>query len=125
MLDPILFGLIYKRLAIGALVLHGHAHVLCFGGQPSQSESQCIGTELLDHIDRIDSVALGLRHRLAESIEDLRMDVDLAERDLANVVQTHENHPGDPEGDDISRGDQGIGRIEVIQIVGFIGPTER
>ncbi len=86
MLDAILFGLIDQRLAIWTLVLNRHADVLCLGGKPSQSKPQRIGTELVDHVNRIDPVSFALGHRLPKSIKDLGMDVYFTEWYLSDVV---------------------------------------
>ena len=96
MLDSILFGLIDERLAMGTFVLHRHTDILGLGGQPCQSKAQGIGSEFVDHVNRIDPVSFALGHCLAKAIEDLRMDVNLAERHLADVVEPHEHHPCNP-----------------------------
>ena len=79
--------LLDQRLAVRTLELDRHADVLRFGGQIGQAEAQRIGAELLDHVDRIDAVALRLRHSLAVAVEDLRMDEHVVERHFAHVVQ--------------------------------------
>ena len=70
-----------------ALELDRHPHVLRLGRQIGQPEPQGVGPELLDHVDRIDPVALRFRHPLAVAVENLRMDEDLVERHFAHVVQ--------------------------------------
>ena len=52
------------------------------------------------------------------------MDVNLIERDFIHVVQPGQHHPRDPQRDDVTRGDQRAGRIEGLELFGFVGPTE-
>ena len=109
---------------MGTFELDRHAHVLGLRRQPRQAEPQSIGAELFDHVDRIDAVPFRLRHRLAVSIEDLRMDEDLVERNFAHVVQPHQHHTGDPQGDDIAAGDKDTRGIEVLEFGCAFRPTE-
>ena len=86
-----------------ALELDRHPHVLRIGREIREAEPQRVGPELVDHVERIDAVALRLRHRLAVAVENLGRDVHLVERHLAHVVQAGEHHPRDPERDDVAR----------------------
>ena len=60
----------------------------------------------VDQVERIEDVALRLRHLLAFLVADDRVDVDVAERDFAGEVGRHHDHPDDPEEDDVEAGDQ-------------------
>ena len=59
-----------------ALELDRQPHVLRLGREVREAEPQRVGPELLDHVERIDAVALRLRHRLAVAVENLGRDVD-------------------------------------------------
>ena len=99
-----------------AFELDRHAHVLRLGRQIGQAEPQGVGPELLDHVDRVDAVALRFRHPLAVAVEDFGMDEHVVERHLAHVVQPGQHHPRDPQRDDVAAGDQHVGRIVVFQL---------
>ena len=105
--------------------LDGHPHVLHFRGQVGHGKTQRVRTELVDHVQGVDAVALRLGHRLAVAVQDLRMDEHLVERDVADVVQTRQNHAGDPERDNVAAGDQDAGRIVVLQFRRLLRPAER
>ena len=66
-----------------------------------------------------------LAHRLAEAVEDLRVDVDVAERHLAHVVQARDHHARHPERDDVAAGHQHAGRVVVRQLRRLLRPAER
>ena len=83
----ILFGLGDERVAMRALEFHRQPHVLRFGAEIRDPKPQRIGAELFDHVQRIDTVALRLRHRLAVAVENLRMDVHLGEGNFSHVVK--------------------------------------
>ena len=68
---------------------------------------------------------LHLAHRLAEAVEELRMDVDVMERHLLQVVQPRDHHARHPERDDVAAGDQHAGRIAVAQLRRVLRPAER
>ena len=117
----VLLGLLDQLLAVRALELDRHPHVLRFGGQIGQPKAERIGPKLLDDVDRIDAVALRLRHALAIAVEDLRMDEDLVERHFADVVQAHQHHPRHPKRNNVAAGNQHIGRIVVFQAASSSG----
>ena len=56
--------------------------------------------------ERIDDVALRLRHLGAGVVAHQRVDVDVVERDLLHEVEAHHHHAGDPEEDDVEAGDE-------------------
>src|SRR5262249_38055264 len=84
--DAVLLRLSKCRLAMRTFKLDRHLYVLGISRQVPDSEPQRIGPKLLDHIQRINAVALRLRHRLAVAIEDLRRNVHFVEWDLIHVV---------------------------------------
>ena len=70
------------------------------------------------------TLPLDLRHLLPLRVADQGVDEHPLERDLADEVQAHHHHPGDPEEDDVEAGDQGVGRIEPRQVVGLLRPAQ-
>ena len=108
-----------------ALKLDRHANVLRFGAQPSQSESKCIRTEFVDDVEWVDSIPLALGHRLAVAVENLRVNEDFLEGNFAHVVEPHQNHSRNPQRDNVARGDERAGGIEVVQFRRLFRPSER
>ncbi len=90
-----------------------------------QREAQRIRAVIVDDTERIDDVALGLRHLRALLVTDETVDVDVLERHLLHEVQPDHHHAGDPEEDDVEAGDQRRGRIEALQFVRLVRPAER
>ena len=78
----------------------------------------------LDRLDRVDSCAERLRHAPAIGSLDDRGDVDVAERDFAAELESHHDHPRDPQRDDVAPGDQHLGGIESAELVGLRRPTK-
>ena len=60
-----------------------------------------IETDPVDEVERVDDVALGLRHLLAVLVADEAGDVDVLERHVAHELQAHHHHARDPEEDDV------------------------
>ena len=76
---------------------------------------QRLEVDAVDEVERVDDVALRLRHLLAVLVADQAGDVDLAERHVAHELEAHHDHPGDPEEDDVEAGDQHDGRVERLR----------
>ena len=122
---PVLHGLLDPGLAVGALKLDRHPHVLRLGGHAHHAESQRVGPEGLDHVHRIDAVSLALAHRLAVAVENLGVDRDVAKRNLSGVEDSHDHHPGDPQRDDVAARDERARGIEARELGRGGGPAER
>jgi hypothetical protein len=56
-----------------------------------------LDVDAVDQVERVEDVALRLRHLLAFLVADDRVDVDVLERDAAGEPGRHHDHPGDPE----------------------------
>ncbi len=69
-----------------------------------------IGAELVDQVQRVDDVALGLGHLGALFVAHQPVDIDRVERHLVHDRKLHHHHPGDPEKDDVEARDQNVGR---------------
>ena len=117
--------LLDPRGARRALKLHRHPHVLRLGRHAHHAKPQRVGAEGLDHVERIDAVALALAHRLAVAVENLGMDGDVAKRNLPRIKKPHDHHPRDPERDDVTAGDERGGGIEAVELRRLCRPAER
>ena len=90
-----------------------------------QREAQRIGAVLVDDAERIDHVALRLRHLGAGGVAHQAMDVDVVERHFFHEVQAHHHHARDPEEDDVEAGDQRRGRVEARKLRRLVRPAQR
>ena len=78
---------------------------------------QRIEIDAVDQVERVEGVALRLRHLLALGVAHDGVDVDVAERHLAGEMQARHDHAGDPEEDDVEAGDQHRGGQEGLQVL--------
>ena len=99
---PVFLRLVNMFFAMGTFKLNRHANILRFGCHACQTETQRIGTELVDDVDRIDTIALALAHALPKTILNFGVNVDFAERNLAKVIPAHQNHPRNPQRDNVA-----------------------
>ncbi len=100
---------------------------LVLGAQQADGRfrQQLIERDAVYQIERIERVALGLRHLLAFGVAHDSVDVNVMERHFLGEVQRHHDHPSDPEEDDVEAGDQHRGRQEQVEVFGFFRPAER
>src|SRR5262249_27258556 len=110
----ILLRLRELSLTMRTLKLDRHPHVLRVGREVSNSKAQRIGPELLDHVERINTVAFRLRHSLAVTIEDLRRYVHLMKWDFIDVIQASDYHPRYPERDYVARRHERARGVELL-----------
>ena len=84
----------------------------------------------VDHIQRVDNVALRFGHLLAFVIADQAGHVDGFKRHLRlavfifDEVHGHHDHAGNPEEDDIEAGNHHAGWVELAQGIGIFRPAE-
>ncbi len=95
-----------------------------------QGEAHRVGAVLLDDLDGIDHVALGLRHLLAVGVAHQRVDVDVPEGHVSVFVSAHEvaihhDHARHPEEQDVEASNEQRRRIKRIQVGRRIGPAQR
>ena len=90
-----------------------------------EREAQRVGAVAVDQLERIDDVALRLRHFRPALVAHQGVDVDVAERHLLHEMETEHHHPGDPEEDDVEAGDERARRIIALQLRRLVGPAER
>src|SRR5215210_8164812 len=84
-----------------------------------ERQSGCVYAKLVEHVDRIHSIHLRLRHALALAVEDCSGDENVGKRLLAHKLCPHHHHARHPEEDDVASRDQDRSRIKSLQIVGF------
>ena len=82
----------------------------------SKREAQRVGAVFVDDAERVDDVALRLRHLGAGRVAHQAVDVDVVERHFLHEVQAHHHHARDPEEDDVEAGDQRRGRIVALEL---------
>ena len=67
-----------------------------------QRETRRVHAKLVEHVDRIDSVHLGLRHDLALAVENRPRDEDVGKWLFANELQSCHHHARHPKKDDVA-----------------------
>ena len=90
-----------------------------------QGNTHGVSAVLLGHNERVDDVALGLRHLLPLSVANEAVNVDLPEGDGAHELETHHDHARDPEEDDIEAGDENARRIVARKLRCLVRPAKR
>ena len=74
-----------------------------------------VGAVLIHDLERIDHVALGLRHLLLVGIAHQAVHVNFAERHLARHLEAEHDHARHPEEQDVEAGDQQRSGIEGLR----------
>ena len=103
----------------------GQLDVATLRGHGGEGKAQRVRAIGIDQFERVNDVALRLRHLLALLVADQGVDVDGVERHLMHEVQPHHHHPGNPEEDDVEAGDQHVGLVVPLQLRRLLGPAER
>ncbi len=93
-------------------------------GHAGQGHAQRIGAVFVDQIQRVDDVALRLRHLRALFVAHQAVDIDGVEGHVARHLQLHHHHPRDPEEDDVKAGHQHAAGMEGLELFGLLGPAE-
>ncbi|GKT55061.1 LOW QUALITY PROTEIN: uncharacterized protein ColTof3_02400 [Colletotrichum tofieldiae] len=88
-----------------------------------------LGMEVLEldssnGIQWIDDVAQTLAHLATLGVTDKTVAVDLSEGDLACKLDAEHHHSGDPEEQDIPASLENRSGVELLQILGLVGPTQ-
>ena len=118
-----MFHSLLRKLRPSARSDHGMRTVRPFPVVWAIARRKRVGAVLADQVDRIDAVALRLRHLLALVVDDERRDVDGAERHVAHEVERRHDHPRHPEEQDVERREQERRREERLEIVRLLRPT--
>ena len=112
------------EIAHGLAALHVEAHIVAGAVAGDHVHAQGVGTIAVDHFQRINAVAQRLGHLAALVVAHQTVDQDRMEGRLSGVLVGGENHPGNPERNNVVAGDQHVSGIEVIQVRGLIGPAQ-
>ena len=113
-----------REQAVGGDAVLVEAHVLPRCPHRAGPGTDRVGAVALDHVERVDDVALRLAHPRAVTGEDGAVDDHVAEGLRAGEAQPGHDHPRHPQEDDLPRGHQHVGRIEAAQVGGVLGPAE-
>ncbi len=88
-----------------------------FGGQ-------VINRNTVDQVDRVQRIALRLRHLLAAAVAHEPMHIDGLKRYFPGKMRGHHDHARHPEEDDVEAGHQHRGRQEGLVVRRFLGPAQ-
>ena len=113
------------KTSVAGDTLHIELDIAALRRHRGEREAQGIGAVLVDQFQRVDDVALRLRHLRAAGVAHQRVDVDRGERHLVHEMQAHHHHARDPEEDDVEAGDEHAGRVIAFQLRRLVGPAER
>ena len=94
--------------------------VLVVGAQRQQVEAHGIGTVHANEVHGVNAVTLGLGHAAAVLGKNRRVDDDVLKRHLVQEVQRAHDHAGDPQRDDVARGDErrrGMMALEQLRLL--------
>ena len=94
--------------------------VLVVGAQREQVIAHGVGTVHANEVYGVNAVALGLGHATAVLGKDRRVDDNVLKRHLVQEVQRAHDHAGDPQRDDVARGDQrrrGVMSLEQLRLL--------
>ena len=113
------------KVAAGEYLFVAVTHIIAGGGADDQHHAQSVRAVLLNDFQRVNAVAQRFRHLAALAVTDNAVDEHRVKRCLAGVGEAGENHAGNPEADDVVAGDEGVGGVEVVVILGvLVGPAQ-
>ena len=95
--------------------------VLVVGAERQQVVTHGVGTVHANEVHGVNAVALGLGHAAAVLGKNRRVDDDVLKRHLVQEVQRAHDHAGDPQRDDVARGDEcrrGVMSLEQLRLLG-------
>ena len=94
--------------------------VLVVGAERQQVVTHGVGTVHANEVHGVNAVALGLGHAAAVLGKNRRVDDDVLKRHLVQEVQRAHDHAGDPQRDDVARGDErrrGVMALEQLRLL--------
>ncbi|MBT9159616.1 MAG: hypothetical protein DDT26_00876 [Dehalococcoidia bacterium] len=112
------------EVAASLKLLLAQPHIVARGAAGGQGKAQGIGAVFIHCYLGVEHILARFAHLIAFLVSNESMKVNLAERNLAGVLQAHHDHPSHPEEEDIVAGLQHRGGIEIAQISGIIRPAE-
>ena len=105
--------------------LFGIADVVARRVARHEEEAQRVGAVFFDDLQRINAVAQRLGHLSAQLVADDTVNKHGVKRHLTGMLDSGENHSGNPEEYNIIARHQCVGGVEVFQIGGILRPAER
>ena len=99
--------------------------VLVVGAERQQVVAHGVGTVHADEVHGVNAVALGLGHAAAVLGKDRRVDDDILKRHLVQEVQRAHDHAGDPQRDDVARGDESRRGVMALEQLRLLRPALR
>ena len=112
------------KVAHGLAPVGEKAHVIARRIAGDQVEAQGVRAVLLGHLQGVDAVAQRFGHFAPLVVPDQTVDEHGVEGRLAGVLAAGEDHAGHPEENDVVAGDQHVGGIEILEILGLLGPAQ-
>ena len=94
--------------------------VLVVGAERQQVVAHGVGAVHANEVHGVNTVALGLGHAAAVLGKNRRVDDDVLKRHLVQEVQRAHDHAGDPQRDDVARGDErrrGVMPLEQLRLL--------
>ena len=85
---------------------------------------QVFERDAIDDVQRIEDIALGLRHLGAVRVPYQPVRVDGPEWHVTGEAQRHHDHSSDPEENDVVPGDQDIGGVEAFELARGFRPAQ-
>ena len=112
------------EVAAGSDLGLAESAVVAGGGADGEGEAEGVGAVFVDDIEGVEDVALDLAHLLAVLVLDEAVEVDGVEGDVVHVLDSHHDHAGDPEEEDVVAGFEDGAGVEVAEVFGLVGPAE-
>mmetsp|Transcript_21638 Transcript_21638/g.62991 ORF Transcript_21638/g.62991 Transcript_21638/m.62991 type:complete len:366 (+) Transcript_21638:365-1462(+) len=105
-----------REVAVSLDLLHGERNVLPRSHARHQGVAERIRAVLVDGVQRVNDVALGLAHLLPLGVAHEAVHVDHLEGRLARELDAHHHHARDPEEDDVVPGFKDRRRVELVEV---------
>ena len=105
-----------------SFIVETHVITRCITGD--QGKTQGICTILIDNLQRIDPIAKTLTHLTSLRISDKSMEQNCLKRSFSHLLIAGEDHPDNPEEDNIIAGYQYICRVKIFQILCLLRPAK-
>ena len=112
------------EVAHGLAFLLIEAHVVARAVAGDEVEAQGVRAVLVGDLQGVNAVAQGFGHLPALAVPDQAVDQNFFKGVLLHLLAAGEDHPGNPEEDDIIAGDQHAGRVKVVQLRRLLRPAQ-
>ena len=113
------------KVAAGPNLGVGIPHIVSGAVSGGKGQTQGVGAKLVNDFQRVHTVTQGFGHLASLLIPHQAMNQHRIKGGLSHMLHTGEDHSGHPEEDDVITGHQSAGGIEMLQLRGFIRPSQR